>query len=227
MAAVWWLLDGRYSFLPEFPQAYQLTRHSWWLNWWWLWHPFFFFFNWYGREYSTSHLWCLRNWRWCQMSLMWISEWRANYGSIEKQAGFRAVVFYWDDLPCSIPPALGPFGKCLETWSGRGASYLHLLVRGQACSWASHGAQGSPPKQRIIWSQISIERTLGWGTLKVTEWEYTALLAHFTYTGFSLWSQQFSLNYFQWVWFQLFQTEWNDFQLVHFWRVGGWFTIML
>lgn len=171
MAAVCWLLDGRYSFLPEFPQAYQLPSHSWWLNRWGLWHPPpFFFFNWYGREYSTSHLWWLGNWSWCQMSLMWISEWRENYGSIKKQTGFRAVVFYWDDLPSCVPPALRPLGKCLEMWSW-GASFLHLLVRGQACSRASHGAQGSPPKPRIIWSQISIVRTLGWGTLKVTEWD--------------------------------------------------------
>ena len=127
--------------------------------------------------------------------------------SIKKHTEFRAVVSYWDDLPCSIPPAPGPFGKCLETWSGA-ASYLYLLVRGQACRWASHGAQGSPPKQRIFWSQVSIVRTLGWGTLKVTECEIQLIsLAHFTYTGFSLWSQQFSLNYFQWVWFQLFLNE--------------------
>lgn len=132
--------------------------------------PPFFFFNWYGREYSTSDLWWLGNWSWCQMSLMWISEWRENYGSIKKQTGFRAVVFYWDDLPSCVPPALRPLGKCLEMWSW-GASFLHLLVRGQACSRASHGAQGSPPKPRIIWSQISIVRTLGWGTLKVTEWD--------------------------------------------------------
>lgn len=146
--------------------------------------------------------------------------------SIEKQTGFRAVVSYWDDLPCSIPPALGPFGKCLETWSGA-ASYLYLLVRGQACSRASHGAQGSPPKQRIIWSQVSIVRTLGWGTLKVTECEIQLIsLAHFTYTGFffvkpTVFTELLPVSLISII------SEWNDFQLVHLCRVDSWFTITL
>ena len=31
MAAVWWLLDGKYSFLPEFPQG-SSAHHPWWLQ---------------------------------------------------------------------------------------------------------------------------------------------------------------------------------------------------
>ena len=48
VAAVWWLLDGRYSFLPEFPQG-SPAHHPWWLQ---LLMTVTSFVYWYGRKYS-------------------------------------------------------------------------------------------------------------------------------------------------------------------------------
>ena len=48
VAAVWWLLDGRYSFLPEFPQGSpSVVAH--------LLMTVTSFVYWYSREYSISH----------------------------------------------------------------------------------------------------------------------------------------------------------------------------
>ena len=41
VAAVWWLLDGRFSFFPEFRRAYKLTILEVAVNHWWLWQPLF------------------------------------------------------------------------------------------------------------------------------------------------------------------------------------------
>ena len=40
VAAVWWRIEGRYSFLPEFPQG-SPAHHPWWLQSLILWHPLF------------------------------------------------------------------------------------------------------------------------------------------------------------------------------------------
>ena len=41
VAAVWWLVDGRFSFLLEFRRAYKLTILEVAVNHWWLWQPLF------------------------------------------------------------------------------------------------------------------------------------------------------------------------------------------
>ena len=51
MAAVWWLLDGRYSFLSEFPQG-SPAHHPWWLQ---SMVSVTSFVYWYGKKYSISH----------------------------------------------------------------------------------------------------------------------------------------------------------------------------
>ena len=50
VAAVWWLLDGRCSFLPESPQG-SPAHYLWWLQ---LLRIVTFFVHWYGRKYSIS-----------------------------------------------------------------------------------------------------------------------------------------------------------------------------
>ena len=50
VAVVWWLLDGRCSFLPESPQG-SPAHYLWWLQ---LLRIVTFFVHWYGRKYSIS-----------------------------------------------------------------------------------------------------------------------------------------------------------------------------
>ena len=50
VAAVWWLMDGRCSFLPESPQG-SPAHYLWWLQ---LLRIVTFFVHWYGRKYSIS-----------------------------------------------------------------------------------------------------------------------------------------------------------------------------
>ena len=52
VAAVWWLLDGRYSFLSEFPLGSRV-HHPRWLQ---LLMTVTYFMYWFGRNYSISPL---------------------------------------------------------------------------------------------------------------------------------------------------------------------------
>lgn len=148
-----------------------------------------------------------------------VSEWTADYGSMKKKTGFKAVVLYWSDLPC-LPPL--PWWMSGDAGKGVPTGIYWVEARDAAKPPTGHRADFTTKNCRA--PNVNSEKPgLGWFEGMSARYCFTGL---FQYPGFSLWSQLFSHNYFQWVWFQLFQNEWSGLHLVHFCWVDGWFAVM-
>lgn len=120
--------------------------------------------------------------------------------SIKKHTEFRAVVSYWDDLPCSIPCPGTIWQMSGDVEWGRLPTCTYWLEARHEMSipWCT----GQPPKQRIFWSPSLNSENLGLGHFEGNRvWDTAHFTSSFHLHWFFFVKPTVFTELLQWVWF--------------------------